>query len=106
MSAVEALAGALARHNYGTWPNVARSILEDPEPLLEALVEAGVLERTEQALIHYRYGVNSGTVRAHNTPESIAHAVRRHEHLTMGPVGVDRIEVRTRYERVTDWRPQ
>ena len=83
----------------------AERILADPGPLLAALHEAGVLERTEEALIHYRYGVNTGTLLARNTPESIAGVIRRHEVATHGHVGVERTEVRTRYEHVTDWRP-
>lgn len=82
----------------------AERILADPGPLLEALASAGVLERDEDALIHYRHGVNSGTLRARNTPESIAAAVRQYEQATHGPAGVERIETRTTFAHTTEWR--
>lgn len=62
-------------------------------------------ERVEEARIHYRYGVNSGTLAARNTPESIAAAVEVHERRTMGPIGVERIEVRTKVTRTSPWGP-
>jgi hypothetical protein len=91
---------------WGWYRKDADRLTADPGPLLEALVEAGMLERAEQARIHYRYGVNSGTLTSDNTPGAIAAAVRGHEQLTMGPVGVERVEVRVWYEHLTDWRPQ
>ena len=83
----------------------AERILTDPGPLMEALTEAGVLQRDEEALIHYRYGVNSGTLRARNTPGSIASSIRQHERLTHGPIGVERVETRTTFTHTTEWRP-
>lgn len=102
----EALARVLAA-NVGPdsldWEGHARRILADPGPLLAALAEAGVLTEHEQALIHYRHGVNSGTLGATNTPESIAAAVQRYERETHGPIGVERIEVRTKFTHLTEW---
>lgn len=83
--------------------DLAERILADPAPLLAALAEAGVLTEHEQALIHYRHGVNSGTLGATNTPESIAVAVQRYEQETHGPIGVERIEVRTKFTHLTPW---
>jgi len=62
-------------------------------------------ERVEEARIHYRYGVNSGTLAAWNTPESIALAVEDHERRTMGPIGVEKIETRTKITRISPWVP-
>lgn len=100
----EAIRQALAGYNFGTLPNMAEAIQTDPGPLLEALAEAGVLQRDEDALIHYRHGVNSGTLRARNTPESIAAAVRQYEQATHGPIGVERIQTRTTFAHTTEWR--
>lgn len=60
-------------------------------------------ERVEEARIHYRYGVNSGTLAAWNTPESIAVAIEDHERRTMGPIGVERIEVRSKVTSTPPW---
>lgn len=70
---------------------------------LSAINPTWSVERVEEARIHYSYGVNSGTLQALNTPESIRLAVRSHEHLTMGPIGVDLIETRTRITATSPW---
>jgi len=62
-------------------------------------------ERVEEARIHYRYGVNSGKLAARNTPESIALAVEDHERRTMGRIGVEKIEARTKITRTSPWVP-
>lgn len=62
-------------------------------------------ERVEEARIYYRYGVNSGTLYARNTPSSIAAAVEQQQRVTMGRIGVEKVEARTRVTRTSPWLP-
>lgn len=69
---------------------------------LIAIIEEGKV--TQEARIHYSYGVNSGTLETLDTPESIADAVERYERASMGPIGVDKIETRTKVVWKTAWQ--
>ena len=83
----------------------AKTILPTLMPGVVAEEPEWETERVEEARIHYRYGVNSGTLAAWNTPESIALAVEDHERRTMGRVGVEKIETRTKITRTSPWVP-
>lgn len=84
-----------------------RNSKPNPEHLAEALSDLlEVLEAaevTEQARIHYRYGVNSGKLYSANTPEAIASTVEQFERQSMGPIGVEKIETRTKLEWKSEW---
>ena len=74
----------------------ARVVAEEPE---------WGTERIEEARIYYRYGVNSGTLTTLNTPKAIARAVEDHERRTMGRIGVEKIEARTKVTHTSPWVP-
>ena len=84
-----------------------RNSKPNPEHLADALSDLlEVLESakvTEQARIHYRYGVNSGTLETINTPEHIASTVQQYERQSMGPIGVEKVETRTKIEWKSEW---
>lgn len=61
------------------------------------------VKRVEEARIHYRYGVNSGTLETLNTPKYIAAAIEQHERRTMGPIGAGLVETRTKITSTSPW---
>lgn len=77
------------------WAALAEQDAEEPEWETKCI---------EQARIHYRYGVNSGTLTTLNTPEAIADTIEREERRTMGPIGAGKIETRTKVTRTSPWR--
>ena len=93
---------------HGNSPHYGASDVGASEPIPTAVpadVETEQWKQTDEVRIHYSFGVNSGRRTGTDRPGAVEQLVAGVERDTQGPVNLDKVERRTRFERETPWLP-